>query len=84
MPSPRSNDLLSRSASTPHSRMTLRYLPASKILCFQGSRNLGMQAPPGRRDSGVLAVPRRGGGMPLAVAAALPRKGWAIVEPSRS
>jgi hypothetical protein len=41
----------------PHSRMTLRYLPASRILCFHGCRKTGIHAPPGRR-----VVFCRGGG----------------------
>jgi hypothetical protein len=67
--------------SIPHSRMTFRYLPASSILCFQGCKKPGMQAPPGRR-----LVPARGGGTPAesepGLLAAL--DGFAREDPSRS
>jgi hypothetical protein len=45
--------------SIPHSRITFRYLPASKTLCFQLSSNGGMHAPPGKRP-----LPALGGGTP--------------------
>lgn len=49
--------------SMPHSRITFRYLPASRILCFHGCRNAGMHAPPGSRFvpcRGFGAAPRLG------------------------
>ena len=49
----------SRLISMPHSRITLRYLPARSILCFHRSRTVGIQAPPGRRPP-----TERGGGTP--------------------
>jgi len=39
--------------------MTFKYFPASKILCFQGWRKEGIQAPPGS-----LFVPSRWEGTP--------------------
>ena len=45
--------------SIPHSRMTFRYFPARRILCFQLSKRGGTHAPPGRWPPAD-----RGGGMP--------------------
>src|SRR6266852_4043639 len=61
--------------SIPHSRITFRYLPASKTLCFQFSSKGGIHAPPGK-----CPPPALGGGTPA----------WCrlfnepSVEPSRS
>lgn len=59
--------------SIPHSRITLRYFPANKILCFHPSRSGGIHAPPGRRPLGLS------GGTP-----ACERFDDADVEPSRN
>lgn len=70
-----SRKLVTLCTSIPHSRITFRYLPASKTLCFQFSSNGGIHAPPGK-----CPLPALGGGTPA----------WCrlfrepSVEPSRS
>jgi hypothetical protein len=70
-----SRRLVTLCTSIPHSRITFRYLPASRTLCFQFSNKGGMHAPPGKRP-----LPALGGGTPA----------WCrlfrepSVEPSRS
>lgn len=64
----------SAATSIPHSRITLRYLPASRILCFHPSKRGGTQAPPGSRPPTA-----RGGGTP-----SWRFDGPVSVDPSRS
>jgi hypothetical protein len=47
--------------------MTLRYFPASRILCFHGWRNEGIHAPPGNRfvPSRTDGTPAESDGAPL-------------------